>query len=518
MVGAAVLGVGALGAAGVLVVQQRAAAKERRDRRAATAVGVRFLADWPAKRYADMTSLAGPDDPGAAYRAMDARLRVTSVQVTPGVLSADGRQLPFAVHLQLAGLGPLDWRSALEVTRQAGAPRVAFRPGAVYPGLQPGQRLERTTPTLTRGQLLDRTGAAIRPASEDLARNVLGSVAATRTGLERVYDAQLTGSSGGSVEVHDLRTGARTPVKQFPASPAGTVRTALDLGVQRAAEAALASAPGTAALVAIDSATGEVRAVADKPLTGLTTAFSSEAPGSTFKIVTATAALLAGLTPTSTVTCPEKVLLGGKQFVNDEAPLPARMSLTTAFAVSCNTAFLGLADSFAPGTLRRTAALYGFGRPANLLVSGAGEGGSVPLPSGPAEGYADAIGQGRVEASPLLVASLAAAVESGTWRQPHLVPGPADSTPLPAGVAAGLQTLMRAVVTSGTAARAGLPAGTAGKTGTAQFGTGTPLPSHAWFTGYRAGLAFCVYVERGTSGGATAAPVAARFLAALPGR
>jgi cell division protein FtsI/penicillin-binding protein 2 len=73
---------------------------------------------------------------------------------------------------------------------------------------------------------------------------------------------------------------------------------------------------------------------------------------------------------------------------------------------------------------------------------------------------------------------------------------------------------MRQVVTEGTARGAGLPAGTAGKTGTAEFGTGDPLPTHAWFIGFRGDLAFSVVVEDGGVGGRVAAPIAARFLRA----
>ena len=73
---------------------------------------------------------------------------------------------------------------------------------------------------------------------------------------------------------------------------------------------------------------------------------------------------------------------------------------------------------------------------------------------------------------------------------------------------------MRQVVTNGTAAPANLPAGTGGKTGTAEFGTGDPLPTHAWFIGFRGDLAFAVVVEDGGVGGEVAAPVAARFLRA----
>jgi cell division protein FtsI/penicillin-binding protein 2 len=66
---------------------------------------------------------------------------------------------------------------------------------------------------------------------------------------------------------------------------------------------------------------------------------------------------------------------------------------------------------------------------------------------------------------------------------------------------------------TGTAA-AGIP-DLAGKTGTAEFGRGDPLPTHAWFIGFRHGVGFAVVVEGGGVGGRVAAPVAARFARAL---
>lgn len=77
----------------------------------------------------------------------------------------------------------------------------------------------------------------------------------------------------------------------------------------------------------------------------------------------------------------------------------------------------------------------------------------------------------------------------------------------------GLRSMMRAVATRGTAARAGLPAGTAGKTGTAEYDA--QGRTHAWFIGYRGDLAFAVFVQHGGDGGQVAAPVAARFLAVI---
>ncbi|MGP4025264.1 penicillin-binding transpeptidase domain-containing protein [Actinomadura sp. 3N407] len=115
------------------------------------------------------------------------------------------------------------------------------------------------------------------------------------------------------------------------------------------------------------------------------------------------------------------------------------------------------------------------------------------------------------------MASAAAAVADGSWRAPRLLAPKliregGGATPEPRRVpgTSALGALMRAVVTGGTAAGAGLPPGTAGKTGTAEFGGG----SHAWFIGYRDDLAFSVFVEAGGSGPKVAAPLAARFLKA----
>jgi cell division protein FtsI/penicillin-binding protein 2 len=125
-----------------------------------------------------------------------------------------------------------------------------------------------------------------------------------------------------------------------------------------------------------------------------------------------------------------------------------------------------------------------------------------------------------VEASPLLMASVAAAVADGTWRQPHLLECPdCTTTPLPPAAVASLRQMMRAVVTSGTGtALAAVPGGpVAAKTGTAEYGGGTPPATHAWMIGFQGQLAFAVYVETGVSGGRTAGPIAAAFLRRLAG-
>jgi cell division protein FtsI/penicillin-binding protein 2 len=78
-----------------------------------------------------------------------------------------------------------------------------------------------------------------------------------------------------------------------------------------------------------------------------------------------------------------------------------------------------------------------------------------------------------------------------------------------------LHSLMPAVVSEGTASGVDFRPGTAGKTGTAEYGTGDNPPAHAWFIGYRGDLAFVVIVEGGGTGAEAAAPIAARFLRAV---
>ena len=124
-------------------------------------------------------------------------------------------------------------------------------------------------------------------------------------------------------------------------------------------------------------------------------------------------------------------------------------------------------------------------------------------------------------ASPLTMALVAAAAGSGTWHPPTLVDDPPQGAAAPPvavdpGIDASLHQLMRAVVTSGTGTAANVGNAVFGKTGTAEFGPGDPPATHAWFIGFRGDVAFAVLVEGGGVGGQVAAPIAAKFLHALP--
>ena len=130
------------------------------------------------------------------------------------------------------------------------------------------------------------------------------------------------------------------------------------------------------------------------------------------------------------------------------------------------------------------------------------------------------IGQDRILTSPLAVAGVAGAVAVGRWRAPRLVAGDRrEAGPrLKSSEVATLRSLMRRVVTGGTGvALAGVPGEPRGKSGTAEFGPGDPPDTHAWFVAFRDDVAVAVLVEGGESGARVAAPIAARFLAALGG-
>jgi cell division protein FtsI/penicillin-binding protein 2 len=239
-------------------------------------------------------------------------------------------------------------------------------------------------------------------------------------------------------------------------------------------------------------------------------------PGSTFKVVTASALSATGLRPASTVQCPAQVNIGGRTFHNFDNEHLGSTSLQTAFAVSCNSTFITLATQRLNGSkLASSAATFGFNSRPNLGIPATL--GRFTTPKTQIDLAADAFGQGTDLVNPLSQASMAGAVEDGTWRPPQLVVSPAPKQSaqpqkLSPAVLSTLRPMMRAVVTTGTAANVGLPAGVSGKTGTAEFGSAQKPRAHAWFIGYRGDLAFAVLVEGGGVGADASAPIANAFL------
>lgn len=354
-------------------------------------------------------------------------------------------------------------------------------------------------------------------------------------GLQRTYDQQLSGTAGLVVSTAPAAKAAAAgssapappPLFTAPATDGADVTTTLDPTLQDAAEAALAASPKAAGLVAVRVSTGDVLAVANGGAPGSAgydrALLGQYPPGSTFKVASGYALLRQGYTATTPVACPDKVVVNGRTFVNAEGEVLGTVPFRTDFAQSCNTAFVGSASKVSAQQVAAAAAALGYGRPGALGVQAFA--GSVPASGTPEEHAADMIGQGKVLASPLTVATVSASVAAGRTVSPKLVvrPVPAGAAPtagaaLDAGTLATLRQLMRAVVTEGTGtALRGMPgAPVFGKTGTAEFGTKNPPDTHAWFTGYQGDVAFAVVVEGGGFGAKAAAPLAADFLRRLP--
>jgi cell division protein FtsI/penicillin-binding protein 2 len=188
-------------------------------------------------------------------------------------------------------------------------------------------------------------------------------------------------------------------------------------------------------------------------------------------------------------------------------------------ANSCNTALISQRDELTGEDLAGAAAALGLGVDHDLGFPAFF--GQVPEPASATEQAASLIGQGKVLASPMAMAAVAASVAEGRTVVPRLLPDlndpeadPAD--PLTPEEADSLRDMMRAVVTEGTARfLEDLPGDpVSAKTGTAEFGTGTPPDTHAWMIATQGDLAVAVFVEEGQSGSQTAGPILEEFLRA----
>lgn len=382
----------------------------------------------------------------------------------------------------------------------------------------------------------------VGPATEEIIKKSDGRLKigddAGLSGLQARYDELLGGTPGIALKIvaADAKPGETTNDREiFRARPvAGTaLKTTLDEKLQAKAQQLLTSYGPASALVAIKPSTGEIVAAASGPGSdGYNTAtFGQYAPGSTFKVVSSLALLRAGVKPTTVVDCPRTVTVNGKRFKNyDDYPGNrfGRITLRQAVANSCNTAFISERDKITGTALADAAAALGVGVDHDLGFPAYF--GQVPDPASETEAAADLIGQGKVLASPMAMAAVAASVVHGSTVVPSLLrdtPGVEAATaspkkPLTKTEASQLKTLMRAVVEEGSGRFLGsLPGGPViAKTGTAEYGTakGGKLPTHTWMIGAQGDLAVAVFVDTGESGSATAGPTLEAFLRSAAGR
>ncbi len=480
----------------------------------------RFLTAWQQgrpSRAAAATSDAAAAGALLAGYAKDAHLEnVTLTQGTPS-----GGKVPFSVKATVAYKGvskPLRYDSALTVVRRAadGAPVVDWHAAVVHPDLKDGDTLvtgESGTPPV---KALDRDGGAITTA----AYPSLGSVL---DGLREKYGRTAGGRAG--VELRVVRGKAskkaglsdKTLAELSEGTP-GTVRTTLSPSLQSAAEREV-SRRDRASVVVVRPSTGEILAVANSGHGFDTALQGSLAPGSTMKVITASLLIDKGLASADKEhPCPKTFTYGGWKFHNDDDFEIKGGTFKASFARSCNTAFISQAGKLKDDDLTRQAQdVFGLARD-DWAIGVPSFDGAVPVQSA-AQKAASLIGQGGVRMNPLNMASVAATVRSGTFRQPYLVSPDTDhrkrataSRTLSASTLAQLRELMAYTASSGTAAQAmaGLGPDYGAKTGSAEV-DGQKKPN-GWFTAYRGDLAAAGVVQAGGHGGDTAGPIVAALL------
>ncbi|MDQ3616239.1 MAG: penicillin-binding transpeptidase domain-containing protein [Actinomycetota bacterium] len=349
------------------------------------------------------------------------------------------------------------------------------------------------------------------------------------SGLQQRYETELAGSSGWLVSAElDGAAGDETDRNRdlFEARPesGGPLRITLDEDLQLRAEGILANIDPASALVAIRPSDGEILAAASGPgSAGYSTGTLGQyAPGSTFKIASSLALLRAGVSPESSLSCPQTLTVNGKSFKNyDDYPADGlgAIDLRSALANSCNTAFINGRGKATQASLAEAAASLGLGVDHDLGFPAYF--GSVPAVAPATEHAASMIGQGKVLASPMSMAAVAASVSAGRTVVPRLVRGETPDAaqpqaPLTAEEADQLQDMMAAVVSDGSASfLSSLPGPVIAKTGTAEFGAEMPLQTHAWMIAAHGDLAVAVFVEVGDSGSQTAGPLIEEFLRAV---
>ncbi len=398
------------------------------------------------------------------------------------------------------------------------------------------------------------------PSGEEFAQAIGYSypLSLARTGLERYRNAALTGQNQSNLQsiLNQL---------QGRSDRGDRVVTTLNPAAQRTALAALGGHEG--AVVALDPSTGAVTVMAStpsydpgalgSPASAARLKEDSEAPlvnravqygyapGSTFKVVTATVALDTGeFTPSSTVSGRNGIAVSGVPLSNDNNESFGPLTLTQALAKSVNTVWAQVAEHLGARTLERYMRRFGFDAKPQLdypaeEMSASGEYLHNERLIPPTSPFVDVgrmgIGQDKLQVTPLQMAEVAAAVANhGRLMVPHLTARIVDpegrtvqqisprvqSVVMKPSTAAAVTSMMEAVVDEGTGTPAQIPGvQVAGKTGTAETQIGTAI-NNVWFIAFAPAsnptVAIAVTLKGVPGyGAAFAAPVAKRVMEVL---
>ena len=416
-------------------------------------------------------------------------------------------------------------------------------------------------------------------SEEQLAREEFRSLPPGSTigqyGVERIYDRTLRGRVGRKLIEVDALGHEKRMISVDKPQVGNDVHLTINFRLQKLAEDLLGEEAG--AIVALDPQTGELLALASRPSfdpNALSRGLRSHEwnnilqdarhpltnraiqgqypPGSTFKIIMATAALETNaIDLTATLHCGGRFRLGNRTFRDWKKYGHGAVDLHHAIADSCDVYFYRLGYRMGIETIAAYAKQFGLGARTGIDLP-AEETGLVPSPEWkrqtrgepwyPGETVSVSIGQGSVTVTPLQMAKVIAMIgNNGIPVQPHVVrgvreregewiekwtPTQAPSLALPPHQLEAIQAALAAVVTEGTARRArSSMVRIAGKTGTAQVVSLRPeseeetpkrFRDHAWFVAYapfeRPGIAVAVLLEHMGHGGSAAAPLAKELI------
>jgi cell division protein FtsI/penicillin-binding protein 2 len=527
----------------------------------------RFVDSWASGElkgmYAELnrasmqrTSLA---DFLAAYREAAGIATLRSLEAdSPGDPSGEGPAVfPVPMKARTVAFGSVE--ADLQVPYEDGG--IAWDERLVFPGLRHGEHLESHLELAPRAPILaadgtplakgeaaarehpigseaiDVTGEVGGAGKEDLPalerRGFSGQTPVGVSGLEQAFDRRLAGRPGGSLLAVPDGSGSARVLAEGEPEPGAPVKTTIDIGLQRAAVSALAGRSGGIAV--LDARNGDVRALAGQ-------AFSApQPPGSTFKMVTTTAALQGGVVSLDDYfEITNGVNVGGR-FIENANGEYCGGTFREAFAESCNADFAPLGPKIGNDALVATAERFGFNSPPTLYapeIVRAVEPAQSSIPEEVGDDLdlgVSAIGQGEVLATPLEMASVAQTIGNEGVREPNSIVANRKLRPraqpvrvMSKKIASELTELMVGVVTGGTGYAGAIPqAQVAGKTGTAELG---PVPGQenqeepeqvkdAWFAAFapaeNAKLAIGVlFIDAGAAGGEVAAPAASQVLSA----
>lgn len=530
-------------------------------------IAERFADAWEQKDFKAMYSQLDPasrravseEELAAAYReaAETSTLRELDLG-DPGDPSERGGATVIAVTAEVGtvAFGSFEAEVELPVSEEG----IAWEESLVFPGLRPGERLESDVELAPRAPILARDGQPLAEGPAEAREHPLGSDAIDVTGevgtpeeedlpalarqgfpagtpvgisgLERAFNQRLAGKPGGSLNAVDVSGAGRTLAEGEP-RPGAPVKTTVDPDLQEAAVAALAGRLGGIAV--LDTESGDVRAVAGQ-------AFSApRPPGSTFKLVTTTAALQEdAVSLDDEFEISDGINVGGRFIYNANGEFCGG-SFPEAFAHSCNAVFAPLGPEVGNDKLVETAERFGFNTPPTLYAPEVVAAMELPEATIPTEIGTEldlgvsAIGQGEVLATPLEMATVAQAIANDGLRLPTAIVANRKLRPdaepvqvMTAKLSDQITELMVGVVTGGTGTAGAIAeAQVAGKTGTAELG---PKPGQedsdnpiqikdAWFAAFapaeKPRLAVAVLlIEAEASGGEVAAPAAAAVLSA----